>query len=166
MVVNNPESNMGNAVGCSPVLKMFSKGIMLGLGTDAYTHDMLESLKVALTIQRHNAGMPNVAWNEVTTMLFHNNAKIAARYFDTPLGVIREGAAADIIVMDYLPFTPLSGDNLDGHMIFGMNGRQCRTTIANGRLLYLDRQFVDIDEERLSAEIFATAEKLWGRVNI
>ena len=50
-------------------------------------------------------------------------------------------------------------------MIFGMNGRQCRTTMANGRLLYKDRQFVDIDEEKLSAEIFATAEKLWGRVN-
>ena len=165
MVVNNPESNMGNAVGCSPVLKMFAKGIMLGLGTDAYTHDMLESLKVALTIQRHNAGMPNVGWNEVTTMLFQNNAKVAAKYFDTPLGVIKEGAAADIIVMDYTPFTPLNENNLDGHMIFGMNGRQCRTTMANGRLLYKDRQFVDIDEEKLSAEIFATAEKLWGRVN-
>lgn len=165
MVVNNPESNMGNAVGCSPVLKMFAKGIMLGLGTDAYTHDMLESLKVALAIQRHNAGMPNVGWNEVTTMLFQNNAKIAAKYFNSPLGVIREGAAADIIVMDYLPFTPLSADNLDGHMIFGMNGRQCRTTMANGRLLYLDRKFVEIDEEKLSAQIKATAVKLWGRVN-
>ena len=165
MVVNNPESNMGNAVGCSPVLKMFSKGILLGLGTDAYTHDMLESLKVALTIQRHNAGMPNVAWNEVTTMLFKNNARIAAKYFDTPLGVLKEGAAADVIVMDYTPFTPLSADNLDGHMIFGMNGRQCRTTVANGRLLYKDREFVDIDEEKLSAEIFYTADKLWRRVN-
>lgn len=164
-VVNNPESNMGNAVGCSPVLKMFAKGILLGLGTDAYTHDMLESLKVALTIQRHNAGMPNVGWNEVTTMLFKNNAKLAAKYFDTPLGIIREGAAADLIVMDYLPFTPLSALNLDGHMIFGMNGRQCRTTMAAGRLLYKDRQFIDIDEERLSADIFATAEKLWKRVN-
>ena len=165
MVVNNPESNMGNAVGCSPVLKMFEKGILLSLGTDAYTHDMLESLKVALTIQRHNAGMPNVGWNEVTTMLFKNNAKVAAKYFDAPLGVIKEGAAADIIVMDYLPFTPLDASNLDGHMIFGMNGRQCRTTMANGRLLYKDRKFVDIDEEKLSAEIKATAEKLWRRVN-
>lgn len=165
MIVNNPESNMGNAVGCSPVIKMFAKGIMLGLGTDAYTHDMLESLKVALTIQRHNTGMPNVGWNEVTTMLFQNNPKIAAKYFDTPLGVIREGAAADIIVMDYLPFTPLSENNLDGHMIFGMNGRQCRTTMANGRLLYKDREFVDIDEQKLSADIHQTAEKLWGRLN-
>ena len=165
MVVNNPESNMGNAVGCSPVLKIFDKGIMIALGTDAYTHDMLESLKVALTIQRHNAGMPNVGWNEVTTMLFKNNAKVAAKYFEPTLGVLKEGAAADVIVMDYLPFTPFSADNIDGHMIFGMNGRQCRTTMANGRLLYKDRKFVDIDEEKLSAEIFQTAEKLWGRVN-
>ena len=34
MCVNNPESNMGNAVGCSPVLKMFQKGIHVCMGTD------------------------------------------------------------------------------------------------------------------------------------
>ena len=55
MCVNNPESNMGNAVGCSPVLQLMKRGITVGLGTDAYTNDMLESLKVALAIQRHNA---------------------------------------------------------------------------------------------------------------
>ena len=36
----------------------------------------------------------------------------------------RAGAAADIIVMDYKPFTPFSDENIDGHMIFGMTGRQ------------------------------------------
>lgn len=76
MVVNNPESNMGNAVGCSPVLKLFEKGILVGLGTDAYTFDMLESLKAALTIQRHNAAMPNVGWNEVTTMLSQTTLRL------------------------------------------------------------------------------------------
>ena len=80
MCVNNPESNMGNAVGCSPVLQLFRHGILVGLGTDAYTNDMLESLKVALAIQRHNACMPNVGWCEVTDMLFRNNARIGARY--------------------------------------------------------------------------------------
>ncbi|MFR0769733.1 MAG: amidohydrolase family protein [Dysosmobacter sp.] len=45
MVVNNPESNMGNAVGICPVLQLYKRGILLGLGTDAYTNDMLESLK-------------------------------------------------------------------------------------------------------------------------
>ena len=165
MVVNNPESNMGNAVGCSPILTMYKKGIKLGLGTDAYTHDMLESLKVALIIQRHNAKDPAVAWGEVTTMLFKNNAEIAARYFPSTLGVLKKGAQADVIVMDYLPFTPFSDANIDGHMIFGMNGRQCRTTMANGRLLYKDRQFVDLDEEKISADIMQASKKLWTSIN-
>ena len=49
--------------------------------------------------------------------------------------------------MDYKPFTPFSDENIDGHMIFGMTGRQCQTTIAGGKLLMQDRQLVGIDEE-------------------
>ncbi|MCR5269360.1 MAG: putative aminohydrolase SsnA, partial [Lachnospiraceae bacterium] len=47
MVVHNPESNMGNACGCPPTMEMVHKGILTGLGTDGYTHDMTESYKVA-----------------------------------------------------------------------------------------------------------------------
>lgn len=165
MCVNNPESNMGNAVGCSPVLEFFKRGILVGLGTDAYTNDMLESLKVALAIQRHNACLPNVGWGEVTTMLFQNNAKIGAKYFDAPLGVLKKGAAADIIVMDYAPFTPFSDANIDGHMLFGMTGRQCQTTIANGKLLMKDRELIGIDEGAVNARILEESKKLWGALN-
>ena len=165
MVVNNPESNMGNAVGCSPVLQMIHKGILVGMGTDAYTFDMLESLKVALIIQRHHACLPNVAWCEVTDMLFKNNREICAKYFPDPLGILKAGAAADVIVMDYKPFTPFSGDNIDGHMIFGMTGRQCETTMCNGRLLMKDRQLIGIDEEAVNARTLEVSKKLWGRLN-
>ena len=165
MVVNNPESNMGNAVGICPVLPLSKAGILLGMGTDAYTNDMLESLKVALCSQRSNACAPNVAWCEVTDMLFKNNAKIGARYFDAPLGVLEPGAAADVIVMDYKPFTPFSDANIDGHMIFGMTGRQCQTTIANGKLLMKDRELIGIDEETINAHILEESKKLWGALN-
>ena len=165
MAVNNPESNMGNAVGCAPALQMLAKGITVGLGTDAYTHDMLESLKVFLLIQRHNAAMPNVGWSEAMAMLFDNNAKIAARYFKKPLGVLKPGAAADVIVMDYPTFTPLSDGNADGHILFGMMGRSCRTTVINGRVLYRDRTFVDIDEERINAWTLEQSKALWGELN-
>ena len=165
MVCHNPESNMGNAVGCSPVLQMYGKGILIGLGTDAYTHDMLESLKVLLPMQRHNAALPNVGWCEATGMLFENNAKICSRYFKKPLGVLKSGAAADVIVMDYKPFTPFSAENIDGHMLFGMMGKNCRTTIINGKVLYKDREFVGIDEERINAWTMEQAKKLWGELN-
>ena len=165
MIVNNPESNMGNAVGCAPVLKFFEKGITVGMGTDAYTHDMLESLKVFLIIQRHNACHPNVAWCEAMDMLFKNNAKIAAKYIKKPLGILAPGAAADVIIMDYKPFTPFSDANIDGHMLFGMMGKNCRTTIINGKVLYKDREFVGIDEDRINAWTMEQSKKLWGELN-
>ncbi len=165
MAVNNPESNMGNAVGCAPVLQMLEKGILVGMGTDAYTHDMLESLKVFLIIQRHNAGLPNVAFGEDLQLLFENNAKICERYFKKPLGVLKKGAAADVIVMDYHPFTPIDENNLGGHMIFGLSGKNCRTTIINGKVLYKDREFVDIDEEKINAWTMEQACSLWGALN-
>ena len=165
MVVNNPESNMGNAVGCSPVLQMMKKGILVGMGTDAYTHDMLESLKVFLIIQRHHACLPNVAFSEGTQMLFDNNRRICEKYFKKPVGILKEGAAADVIIMDYKPFTPFSDANIDGHMLFGMMGKNCRTTIINGRVLYRNREFVGIDEEKLNAWTLEQSRKLWGELN-
>ena len=165
MVCTNPQSNMGNAVGCAPVLQLMAEGITVGLGTDSYTFDMLESLKNALTIQRHNACRPNVAWNEVTRMLFYNNPAICGRYFDAPLGVLKAGAAADVIVMDYRPFTPFGPDNVDGHMIFGMTGRQCETTMCAGRLLMRDRKLLGVDEDALNDRIREAAVRLWQRIN-
>ena len=165
MCVNNPESNMGNAVGISPVLQLYKKGILIGLGTDAYTNDMLESIKVALCSQRHNACMPNVGWCEVTDMLFRNNARMAERTGFPTLGVLKPGAAADVIVMDYKPFTPFSDANIDGHMLFGMTGRQCQTTMINGRILMRDRVLTEIDEEAVNAHILESSKRLWGRLN-
>ena len=165
MAVNNPESNMGNAVGCAPVLQMLDRGITVGMGTDAYTHDMLESLKVFLIIQRHNAQMPNVAFGEALQLLLSNNPKICSKYFEKPLGVLKEGAAADVIVMDYKPFTPIDENNLGGHMIFGLMGKNCRTTIINGKVLYKDRAFVGIDEEKINAWTMEQACRLWGELN-
>ena len=134
-------------------------------GTDAYTADMLESMKAALAIQRHNACLPNVAWGEVTDMLFKNNPRIGSRYFDAPLGVLKPGAAADVIVMDYKAFTPFDGNNVDGHMLFGMNGRQCQTTMINGRLLMKDRVLQNIDEEAINAKTMEVATALWKHIN-
>ena len=164
-LVNNPESNMGNAVGCAPVLEFFRRGIPVCMGTDAYTHDMLESLKVFLIIQRHNAAMPNVGWGEAMTMLFKNNAQMASKYFKREVGALKPGAAADVIVMDYKPFTPFSDENIDGHMLFGMMGKNCRTTIINGRVLYKDREFVGLDEERINAWTLEQSKRLWGTLN-
>ena len=165
MVVHNPESNMGNAVGCGPVIQMYKEGLLLGLGTDGYTNDMLESYKVGNIIHKHHLCDPTVAWGEIPTMLFENNAKIAGRFYKKPLGILKAGAYADIIVTDYDPLTPMNGLNCNGHILFGMSGRSVVTTICNGKVLMRDREVLVCDEKELMAKCRESAQKLWTSIN-
>lgn len=165
MVVHNPESNMGNAVGCPKILDIYNKGILVGLGTDGYTSDMLESMKVANILHKHDTKNPNVAWGEIPQMLFYNNREIANRYFDTPVGILKAGAAADIIISDYLPLTPMNADNINSHILFGMNGRSVVTTMINGLFLMKNRKFTIVDEEKILYDSRKEASKLWDSIN-
>ncbi len=165
MVVHNPESNMGNAVGCGPVIRLFQEGILLGLGTDGYTNDMLESYKVGNIIHKHNLCDPTVAWGEIPAMLFENNPRIAGRFFRKPLGVLKAGAYADVIVTDYDPLTPMDGGNANEHILFGMNGRSVVTTVCNGKVLMKDRKVLVADEKLVMQECRKSASKLWQSIN-
>lgn len=163
-VVHNPESNMGNAVGVSPVLDMMDKGVLLGLGTDGYTADMIESYKVAGILQRHAQAKPYVAWREVPQMLFDNNKIIANRYLDGQVGILKEGAYADVIIVDYKAPTPIDKNNINGHILFGVTGRHVDTTICNGRILMDEKKLVNIDEDALMAKSRELASALWKRI--
>jgi cytosine/adenosine deaminase-related metal-dependent hydrolase len=163
-VVHNPESNMGNAVGCSPVIDMIKRGVKVGLGTDGYTSDMFESAKVANILHKHHLCDPRVGWSEVPKMLFEENKTIAEAYFSKPLGEIKKGAYADIIIVDYIPHTPLTASNISGHVLFGMSGRAVDTTIVNGKILMRDKKLVFIDEEKIMAKARLQASKLWERI--
>ena len=165
MVVHNPESNMGNACGCPPTMELVKRGILTGLGTDGYTHDMTESFKVANVLHKHHLCDANAAWAEVPKMLFENNAKIANRYFQTPLGVLKEGAAADVIVVDYDPPTQLDETNINGHILFGMTGRDVVTTVCNGKVLMQDREVKVADTAQVMAKCREESAKLWKSIN-
>ncbi|MFR1708373.1 MAG: putative aminohydrolase SsnA [Clostridium sp.] len=163
IVVNNPQSNMGNAVGASPVLKMAKKEILLGLGTDGYTSDILESYKTGSIIQRHEAKDSTVAWSEFPQMLFEGNRIITERFIENPIGVIEKGALADIIIVDYNPPTPINKDNIDSHILFGISGRHVETTIINGKVVMDNRILINLDEERIMAKSREIAAEVWRR---
>ena len=165
MVVHNPESNMGNACGCPPTMELVHRDILTGLGTDGYTHDMIESYKVANILHKHHLCTGTAAWVEVPKMLFENNATMANRYFDIPLGKLKEGYAADVIITDYYPHTPMDGNNINGNILFGMSGRSVVTTIGNGKILMKDRVITMLDEKKTLSDIAEKTQKLWNKIN-
>lgn len=164
MVVHNPESNMGNAVGCQPFLELYQKGITIGLGTDGYTSDMTESMKVANIIHKHVKQNPSVAWGEVPVSMFENNRKIAQKYFSGDLGILRAGALADVIVVDYDPLTPMNENNINSHILFGFTGKDVVTTIIDGKVIMQDRKLVGINEKEIFKTSREVAKKLWDRM--
>jgi len=163
-LIHNPQSNMGNAVGCAPLALMQKAGVELGLGTDGYTHDMLESMKAAQLLQKHQLRDANAGFALATELLFGQNPRLAMRHFPAQLGQIKPGAAADMIVVDYPQFTPLDETNADGHIVFGMLGRQVRIVLAAGQLLMYQGELTSLDEEKICAEAHLAAKKLWARM--
>lgn len=163
-VVHNPESNMGNAVGTTDILKLLGAGITVGLGTDGYTNDMLESYKVANCLVKHENHKPYVGWSEVPYMLFENNRTLANQFFDVTVGVLRPSAAADVVVLDYIAPTPLDEKNINGHLLFGATGMHVITTISDGIPRMIDRQLQELDKAEIMEYIRKTSETLWKRI--
>jgi cytosine/adenosine deaminase-related metal-dependent hydrolase len=163
-VVHNPQSNMGNAVGVSPVLEMMKKGILVGMGTDGYTADITESFKTAAILHKHAKGIPSLAWSEPPAMLFENNKKIMERFINGKVGTIKKDCYADIIIVDYRGPTPVNENTINSHLLFGVSGRHVDTTIINGKIIMKDRVLVNIDEEALMAKSRELAQKLWDRI--
>lgn len=163
-VVHNPASNMNNAVGVTPVLSMLRRGIVTGLGTDAYTNDMFASLQTAKVLQSHHLADPTVGFAESLALLFTHNLTIAQRTFGEPVGVLRPGAAGDLITLEYHPYTPLGADSFWGHILFGLSGRQVCDTIIRGRFVMKNREIQTVDEEAIFARSRTRAQEVWAQM--
>lgn len=163
-VAHNPESNMNNAVGCADVPGMMKRGINVGLGTDGMSSDMLAQMRCAFLLQRHAKRDPRVAFSEAPTMLLVNNPKTVKKVTGWRVGEIAEGTLADIVLVDYLPPTPLDENNFFGHLIFGLVDATVDTTICNGKILMENKKLVNLDEETISQGASQLASELWKRV--
>ncbi len=163
-VVHNPESNMNNAVGVTPLLKLLKKGVLVGLGTDGMGSDMLVQMRCAYLLHRLANRDPRVAFLEAPQLLLQNNAEIAERQFGLRLGEISEGRPADLAIIDYQPPTPLSEANLLGHLIFGLVDATVDTTVCRGQVLMKGKQILSMDEARIAARSRELVPKMWERL--
>jgi putative selenium metabolism protein SsnA len=164
-VAHNPRSNMNNAVGVADVPGMLRRGINVGLGNDGFSNNMFSEMEAAYLVHKLAQEDPRVMGaDQVLQIAGVNNARIARTFFPRPLGELTKGAFADIILVDYVPTTPMDAGNFPWHLVFGMNGGQVSTTIVGGKVLMKDRRLLTLDEEAICARSREQARKLWARV--
>ena len=163
-IVHNPESNMNNAVGVTRLFDLLKRNILVGLGTDGMSSDMLSQMRCAYLLHRLANSDPRVAFVETPKLLLENNAQICERQFGIRLGEIAEGHPADLAIMDYQPPTVLSEANFLGHLIFGLVDAVVDTTVCRGKILMQGKKILALDEERIAARSRELAPQMWQRL--
>ncbi|EFC91848.1 amidohydrolase [Dethiosulfovibrio peptidovorans DSM 11002] len=155
-VVTNPESNANNRVGRMDRGRI---GRFL-LGTDGMSGDMVASLRSAFLLDRQAPRL----WEGLKDAFFDERYDYVRRFFPDLRG-FEIGSAADVAVLDYVPLTPVSEDNLLGHLIFGAKGGNSFMTVVDGKILWHDGKFTDSDlnDVSLVSEARKAALNLHGR---
>jgi len=164
-VTHQPRSNMNNAVGLPQVESMLRAGVRVCLGNDGFYNAMWEEWKAAyLAHKLWNQDPRRMQGDLIQGMAVSNNAALVKQVFGgLEVGEIKPGAAADMILVDYHPFTAFTPGNLPWHIIFGFNESMINTTIVDGQILMQDRKLVAIDEEKIMAEARKASANVWSR---
>lgn len=164
-LTHQPRSNMNNAVGVAPVEKMLEKGIRMGLGNDGFSNTMWSEWKAAYLLHKIAHRDPQrMGGYTVTQLAVANNAALVSELFGgLPVGEISEGAAADLIFVDYHPFTPLTPGNLPWHILFGFQESMVTATIVAGKPLMLRREMLTLNEAKIAAKALEVAKDTWKR---
>lgn len=135
-LVQNPRSNEGNKVGYPAALGSSSR---VALGTDGWSSDMeVESAALFRLGREHGEEV------EVLKARTEAGQTLAGDLFGQPFGVIREHAAADVVV--------------------GIPGERPRHVIVGGRRVIVDGRLVTGDLEELRAKALEAAPELWRRM--
>ena len=164
-VTHQPRSNMNNAVGVANVESMMRAGVNVALGNDGFMNAMWSEWKTAYLLHKSEFRDPRrMGGYDVTKMAVENNAKLAKMFFpNAPLAEISEGAYADLIFVDYHPFTEMTPGNLPWHILFGFHESMITTTIVGGKMLMKDRELLTLDEEEIAAKAREASAKAWKR---
>lgn len=167
-IAHNPRSNMNNRVGYAPVADMRN----VQLGTDGIGGDMFDEARHAwfkardALHGRHDeagANAASVTPARIVEMLAQS-ARVAGKALHCTLGRLIPGAAADIVVTDFVPATPLTADNAPAHLIFSMGAQHVRHVMVAGRWVLRDGKPIRNDADEIRREAVAVAKALWKRM--
>ena len=159
-VVHNPRSNMNNAVGYARIARMCPLMPVL-LGTDGIGSNMLAEARAAYfkSCDEGPALPPDVVLG-----MMAQSARRASGSLGVDLGQLEPGCAADLVVTDYVPATPIHDANVAGHLLFGLEARHVKDVMVGGQWQLRDRRAIGLDEAAERRAAAQVAADLWQRI--
>ncbi len=143
----------------SPSVAFADRGIKIAYGTDGFSADLLEELKFAAVLGK--IGLAQTHRPTATQVLETGTRQSAKSLRHDDLGVIREGALADLVGVDLS--APMLAPVLDPiqSLVYYSNGRDVQFEMIDGNVILEGGSFrgVNLDDVRRRAE--AAMGQIW-----
>ncbi|MGI5888174.1 MAG: amidohydrolase family protein [Oscillospiraceae bacterium] len=151
-VVHCPNTNMKISDGIPPIAAMLKRGINVAMGCDgeasSSTRDMIREGRAGSYLQKAVTLDPTVMDAGTTLKIMTVNGAKALGYDD--LGVLREGALADMILVNTDDDVSLvNPDFRVGNFLYAGDGHAVDTVFCNGKLMVRNKKIQGFDEEAL-----------------
>lgn len=164
-LAHQPRSNMNNGVGLADIESMLRAGIKVVLGNDGFSNSMWEEWRTCYLAHKLWKKDPRrMPADAVIQISVKNNRELASQSFSgIKFGVIEEKAAADLILVDYNPYTELNPGNLPWHILFGFRDSMITTSIVAGKVLMADRKLIVLDEKEITRQALDVSRYVWKK---
>ncbi|MBR2767244.1 amidohydrolase [Candidatus Saccharibacteria bacterium] len=151
-VAINPRSNMKLGNGFANVQKLLDAGINICLGTDGSgsnnTQNMFQEMQFASLVYKGSAKRAKCMDAEgVLEAATINGAK--ALKMEGHLGELKEGALADIVILDLNVPEFVPQNDLVSALCYSANGSEVKTVLIDGEVVMEDRIILTLDEKEI-----------------
>ena len=154
-IVHNPRTNMERQVGYAPAGKF---GARATLGTASGRPDLFAETQLAWH-RSMDAGQPISLLRYIA-----NGHRIATQVFGEPVGPLREGALADLVLLDYRPPTPITSENLASHFVHGFGPAHVESVMVDGVWRLWARRALSVSPEIAFENARDAARGVWARM--
>ena len=161
-VVTNPASNAKLGNGIAPIKAFRESGVNICIGTDGTssnnTLNMFREMSLLSLMHKGvNRDCTFLSANDVLAMSTVNAAK--ALGMEGKLGIISDGACADLIFIDLTASSLFPNNDLITALCYSANGSEVASVMVNGKMLMKDRELLTIDRSRVISEVSKLVRK-------
>ncbi len=163
-IAHNPQCNMKIASGAAPITSYIEAGVNIGIGTDGVCSnndlDMWDEMRTGAFLQKlstgHATAMPAYQMLKMATV---NGAKAVGQ--EGRLGVIKEGALADIILLDISRphYRPIH--NIASAILYCGKAADVATVMVDGEILVDNYTLLGADLEAICSDVEQRSTKIF-----
>ncbi|MFA7075294.1 MAG: amidohydrolase family protein [Candidatus Izemoplasmatales bacterium] len=160
----NVTSNLNNAVGISQIKKFLDKGIRVISGNDGLIPSQaIEYLNIFYLSHLKENSPIGFSLDDLKTIIL-NTYDYANMILKTNLGRLDVASEADLMVVDFNPYTLVDKSNIFGHLFYGVfPSLKPEMVVAKGNILIKDYNFVN-DNKELYEKALNKANELWKKI--